>query len=116
MLSAEDIRKALSLTPFEGFARKRVNEREQLAAAEGISLNWGDRQTGRSTRMICSLLAAISTGRTASIYAKPQPLETSLKEIAQEWAQKLGLNPKLVHGHLATSDLEFFDHTWYGAK
>jgi len=36
--------------------------------------------------------------------------------VIMEWAQKLGLNPKLVHGHLATSDLEFFDHTWYGAK
>lgn len=118
MLSAEEVRKALGLLPFEGFARKQQNHADaRIAASEGASaIDMGPRRTGRSTRMLCSVLAAISSGRPVSIYAKPQPVEHTLKSIAQEWALQLGLNPKLVLGHLAsTAEIEFFDHTWYDA-
>jgi 16S rRNA G1207 methylase RsmC len=122
MLTAEEVRKALGLVPFEGYARKhehsdamqRVSEMMSDASKEIIIT---PRQTGRSTRMICSLLATISSGRPVAIYAKPQSVEHSLKDKAQEWAEKLGLNPKLILGHLAsTAEIEFFDHSWYGVR
>lgn len=114
MLTAEAVRKALDLLPFEGFARRRQKVADDRAS-EGVVLGaLRHRQTGRSTRMICSVLAAISSGRPVSIYAKPQSVEYELKNKAQEWAVKLGLNPKLVFGHLASvAEIEFFDHTWY---
>lgn len=120
MLSTEDVRKALGLAPFEGFARKKLNNPEKNLASEMVDaskeIHVFPRLTGRSTRMICSMLAAISAGRRVSIYAKPQAMEYALKEHAQAWAERLGLNPKLILGHLAsTAEIEFFDHTWYDA-
>lgn len=117
MLSADEVRKALDLMPFEGFARKQLETRPARIAGlveEVLSNKEIVRQTGKSTRMICSLLATISSGRMASIYAKPQTQEYALKEKAQQWAEQLGLNPKLILGHLAsTAEIEFFDHSWY---
>jgi hypothetical protein len=119
MMSAEEVRKGLGLTPFEGFARKQleslpVRVAEALASNVPMTPEEHLRQTGRSTRMICSLLAAVSSGRPVAIYAKPQAHEYQLKDKAQQWAEQLGLNPKLIHGHLASiAEIEFFDHTWY---
>ena len=118
MFTIEEVRKALNLVPFEGFSRKAQSDpdrmkiaSEMLAGPKAVFL--GPRQTGRTTRMICSALAVASAGRRVSISAKPQPLEHAIKDRAQEMATKLGINPKLIVGHLATADVEFFDHTWY---
>lgn len=121
MLTAEDVRKALGFVPFEGYARRQENSTVGHRISEMMSdaskeITIRPRATGRSVRMLCSALAAISAGRPVAIYAKPQSLEHILKERAQEMAVKLGLNPKLILGHLAsTAELEFFDHTWYNA-
>lgn len=115
MLTADDVRKALGLVPFEGFARKQDQsmERANEALNETLAVELGPRRTGRSTRMLCSALAAASSGRRVSIAAKPLPAEAALKEKAREWAEQIGLNPELIVGHLATAEIEFFDHTWY---
>lgn len=119
MLTVEEVRKALELVPFEGYARKHeyadarqlVSEMMSDASKEIIIIPC---KTGRSTRMICSMLATISSGRPVAIYAKPQAVEHALKDQAQAWAEKLGLNPRLILGHLAsTAEVEFFDHSWY---
>lgn len=120
MLTVEDIRKALDLVPFEGFARKQLASLERARISEMLTAeattDQAVRNTGRSTRMICSALAVVSAGRPVAIYAKPMLTEHALKDRAQEWAEKLGLNSKLIHGHLAsTAEVEFFDHTWYDA-
>jgi hypothetical protein len=115
MLTAEEVRKQLELQPFEGYARKQLNTRifESVEdASKEISVR--PRQIGRTTRMLCSVLAAISSGRPVAIYAKPQAVEAALKDLAQQWAERLGLNPRLILGHLAsTAEIEFFDHSWY---
>lgn len=113
MLTADDVRKALELTPFEGFARKKASEPPSDKLSSEGKLSIGQRMSGRSTRMICSALAAASTGRRVALYAKPMVLENVLKDRSREWAVKLGLNPDLIVGHLATAEIEFFDHTWY---
>lgn len=117
MFTTEDVRKALDLVPFEGFARKQQSLPDRIRISElsqdPEEVLLGPRRTGRSTRMLCSLLAACSTGRRVAIYAKPLPMETALKDRAREWATKLGINPDLIVGHLATAEIEFFDHTWY---
>lgn len=117
MLTAEEVRRQLELMPFEGYARKILNTPVREAVVDGSKeIEIRPRQTGRSTRMICSMLAAISSGRPVALYARPQAMEVALKDRAQEWAERLGLNPKLIMGHLAsTAEIEFFDHTWYDA-
>jgi hypothetical protein len=117
MLTADDVRKALDLVPFEGFARKQEATTDPIRMAE-LAENpnevlLGPRRTGRTTRMLCSLLAACSTGRRVAIYARPLAAETAMKEKAREYALRIGLNPDLILGHLATAEIEFFDHTWY---
>lgn len=115
MLTTDEVRKALELDPFEGFARKRLNEPlSEVAQIASQEVEFGPRRTGRTTRMLCSVLAACSTGRIAAVYAKPMPQENAIKEKAREWAVRLGINPKLIVGSLAPADLEFFDHTYYG--
>lgn len=113
MLSADDVRKALDLIPFEGFARKQDQVLEH--AKEGVNelYELQPHHTGRTTRMLCSLLAVASTGRRVAIYAKPFELEADLKAIARSWAERIGINPEMIVGRLATADVEFFDHTWY---
>ncbi len=118
MLSVDEVRRALDLVPFEGFARKQLSSPDRASAKEMMTAEtqvlFGPRGTGRTTRMLCSVLAAISSGRPVAIYAKPIVLEHIIKERAQEWAEKIGLSPKLIHGHLASvAEIEFFDHTWY---
>lgn len=119
MLTADEVRKALDLVPFEGFARKRSQENDKKTSdatiLPGVALEYAfrGRLTGRSTRMLCSLLASVSSGRRCAIYASPQVVEDTLKDRARGWAEKLGLNSKLIVGHLATADVEFFDHSWY---
>lgn len=109
MLTADGVRKALELEPFEGFARKALN-----SPPSDITLEFGPRRTGRTTRMLCSLLAAASSGRTVSIYAIPLAYENALKEKAREWAERLKINPKLIVGSLGKAEIEFFDHSYYG--
>jgi hypothetical protein len=69
------------------------------------------RCTGRSERMICSLLAAMSRGSSVVIRGCSGDLENQLTERAMTYAKKLGLDTTLLTQ--VTAEVEFFDHTFY---
>jgi hypothetical protein len=113
-MTSGEIRRELGLMPWHEHAaqaQKELRERlEGLVDADTL-ISERMRRTGRSERMICSLLAAMSKGSSVVIRACSGRMEDTLTERAKIHARKLGLDVTLLSQ--VAAEVEFFDHTFY---
>jgi hypothetical protein len=98
MKTAEKIRIALELKPFDEFEYEQLchlKERSQyLTKTAAIKERF--RQTGRSTKIICNLLASISAGNKVLFVSDTYALTSRVTDKIVSLAVKLGLNAELI--------------------
>jgi hypothetical protein len=81
----------------------------ELTLAEVGALPWRwdpDRCSGRSTRMLLSLLLAVEFGHEVRIVAGHAVLERELRTRAQEMARRAGLNSRRIRQGVSAHQIE----------
>lgn len=113
-MTSGEVRRALGLKPWH----EHAHEVQQLRMANLTGVMDADdlikdrmRQTGRTTRMICSALAAMSRGVSVVFRSGSGHSEALITEQARLYAKKLGLDASLLSQ--VAAEVEFFDHLFY---
>ena len=113
-MTAEEARVALQLEPWEKFRDRQerkdwIEQMRQVMSPEAFAKErW--RMSGRTTRMLCSAVAAMWKGLRVKIYASNRIVAESIEDDLRVMAKRLG-TPTLFSKD--SPDLEFFDHTYY---
>lgn len=120
-LTPEEVHIKLGLLPFDEFAAKNYDERMAKALSSGGNMDEFLRQTGRSTKIYCDLLAHISSGNKV-VFVSVNPMIGLRKEMEiTKLADKLDLDATLIipiYGGVNNTDrlrgidpaIIFYDH------
>lgn len=101
-MKADEIAKAIGLMPEKLWRCCAVAEniKQMRGCADlwdpGVQRAVTSRRTGRSTAMMVAALEAMSEGTPVWISAYEQSWEEKIVRQVRAWAEKLGLDPKLV--------------------
>ena len=104
-MTRNEIAKAIGFIPFELW--RCVAVAENVKQMRGCANLWEPgpkhacltRRTGRSTEMMLEALVEVSEGREVWIAGWEQSWEEKMVRQVRMWADKLGLDPKLVKPH-----------------
>jgi hypothetical protein len=120
-MTPEEVRIALSLRPFDEFARASGETTRlqmlSMMTEEQVRAE-GPRRTGRTTRMIVEALAAASLGRHVVFVSRSLESARTILKYAQEFAHRLGIPINLFQAAASsrsanqnTRNTVFTDHT-----
>jgi hypothetical protein len=119
MWTAEDVRVACNLQPFDQFRNNDSWRREMRGVVgEEVWLNERSRRTGRTTQMYCEILAALANRESVCVFV----LNWYQKEFAEEEIGKMAKRGNIPWtGHLRIKVVEqhdrlFVDHSVGGEQ
>lgn len=115
--TAEDVRVACGLQPFPNTSEEKDEYRRSIrdTLSEEAWLESRDRQTGRTTKMVCEALATLANGQDVLIFALAGSVD-AIRGMLNRWAEqgKIPLRGKFDVRSAKMNQRIFCDHILEG--
>lgn len=115
-MTPNEVRIALGFKPFDEFEYEQLCNLEKRTSAmrKDLAIKERIRQTGRTTKIMCDVLAAISNGNEVILIGENASITYNLNAKIVEYAKKLMLNTDLITMMVIGLDKSkvkvFYDH------